>query len=186
MNALVVYESVYGNTRAVAEAIADGLGGAEAIPVHEAVGRGQEVELLLVGGPTHVHGMSTPRSRDAAVQAAGEDGADHHLEPGATTGPGLRAWIDELPERDGGQAAAFDTRADKPAWLTGSASHGIAKRLRRHGYSVVGTESFRVESSEGPVLAGELDRARAWGAGLAKVLSAPGRSATSTAETVRR
>lgn len=171
MNALVVYESVYGNTRAVAEAIADGLGSAEAIPVHEAAGRGQQVELLVVGGPTHVHGMSTPRSRDAAVQAAGKDGADHHLEPGATTEPGLRAWIDELAERDGGPAAAFDTRADKPAWLTGSAAHGIAKRLRRHGYSVVDTESFRVDSSEGPVKAGELDRARAWGAELAKALS---------------
>jgi flavodoxin len=36
MNAVVVYESMQGNTRAVAEAIADGLGGASAVPVHQA------------------------------------------------------------------------------------------------------------------------------------------------------
>jgi flavodoxin len=170
MNALVVYESIYGNTRAIAEAIADGLGGAEALPVHQAANRAADAELLVAGGPTHVHGMSTTRSRQMAVEAVHEDGDAHHLESGAAEEPGLRAWIRDLPEHKGGRAAAFDTRADKSPWLTGAASRGIAKRLHRRGYDVLGTESFLVEDSEGPLVEGELERARAWGAELAKSL----------------
>jgi flavodoxin len=173
MNALVVYESVYGNTRAIAEAIAEGLGGAEVVPVHQAANRAEHAELLVAGGPTHVHGMSTTRSRQMAVEAVHEDGDAHHLEPGVAEEPGLRAWIRDLPESKGGRAAAFDTRADKSPWLTGAASRGIAKRLRRRGYDVLGTESFLVEDSEGPLADGELERARAWAADLAKALPAP-------------
>ena len=173
MSAVVVYESIYGNTRAIAEAIAEGLGGAEVLPVHEAANRAEDTELLVAGGPTHVHGMSTTRSREMAVEAVHEDGDAHHLEPGAAEEPGLRAWIRDLPESKGGRAAAFDTRADKSPWLTGAASRGIAKRLRRRGYEVLGTESFLVEDSEGPLVDGELERARAWGAELAKSLPTP-------------
>ena len=172
MNALVVYESVYGNTREVAEAIADGLGGADVVPVHRAPARPADLELLVVGGPTHMHGMTTARSRQAAVEAIHEDGGGH-LEPGAAQEPGLRAWIRELPESSGARAAAFDTRADKSPWLTGAASHGIAKRLGRRGYDVLQTKSFVVEDSEGPLSDGELDRARAWGAQLARSLAQP-------------
>jgi flavodoxin len=167
VNALIVYESVYGNTRAVAEAIAEGLGGAEIVPVHEATKRGEEAELLVVGGPTHVHGMTTTRTRRLAVEAAQEDGDAHHVEPGAAREPGLRSWIRDLPDGKGTKAAAFDTRADNSPWLTGAASRGIAKRLRRRGYDVLGTESFIVEESEGPLADGELARARAWGEALA-------------------
>jgi hypothetical protein len=54
--------------------------------------------------------------------------------------------------------------------LTGSASHGIARRLRHHGYRVIGVESFVVDGAEGPLAEGELDRAREWAAGLAGAL----------------
>lgn len=118
MSAVVVYESVYGNTRAVAEAIAAGLGGAEVLPVHEATGRAEDAELLVAGGPTHVHGMTTTRSRQSAVEGAREDGGAH-VESGAAEEPGLRAWIRDLPASKGGAAAAFDTRADKAPWLPG-------------------------------------------------------------------
>jgi hypothetical protein len=166
MKTLVVYESMYGNTKAVAEAIAEGLGGAEVVSVSQAADRSEEPDLLVVGGPTHIHGMATTRSRQAAVEAVKEDG-DTHVEPDATAEPGLRAWIRDLPAVSGGRAAAFDTRADRAPWLTGAASRGIAKRLRRHGYEVFSTESFLVEESEGPLAHGELSRARAWGAQLA-------------------
>jgi Flavodoxin domain len=166
MNALVVYESVYGNTRAVADAVAEGLGGAAVLPVHEAVARAAQADLLVVGGPTHMHGLATTRSREMAAAAAHEDGA-LTLDPSATKEPGLRKWLHELDDNGGAQAAAFDTRLDRSQLLTGLASRGIAKRLRRHGYEVLGTESFLVEDSEGPLEDGELDRARAWGAQLA-------------------
>ena len=170
MNAIVVYESMYGNTRAVAEAVADGLGGAEVTPVHEAAGHVEDAELLVVGAPTHIHGLPTPRSRHATVEAL-EKGGDAHLEPGADDEPGLRAWLDELPRSEAAHAAAFDTRLDKPSWFTGAASRSIAKRLRRRGYDVLATESFLVEKAEGPLEDGELERARRWGRNLARSLT---------------
>lgn len=163
MSALIVYESMYGNSRAIAEAIAAGIGEAEVHAVSRVPHDFHRHQLLVVGGPTHIHGMSTERSREAAAEA---DGAQ--LEPGATDGPGLREWIADLPWADAGRAAAFDTRADHAAWLTGSAAHGIARRLRHRGYDVVAAESFLVAGNEGPLAAGELDRARAWGAELAR------------------
>ena len=174
MNAIVVYESIYGNTRAVAEAIAEGLGaeglGAEVLSVGEAAGREVEADLLVVGGPTHMHGISTARTRQMAVAAAHEDGG-MTIEPGAGDELGLRRWLHELPPAAGRQAAAFDTRLDRSPWLTGVAARGIARRLRHRGYEVLGSESFLVQEAEGPLEEGELDRARGWGSQLA--LSSP-------------
>jgi len=64
-NALIVYESMYGGTRQVAEAIADGLSASTRCTVTE-VGDaptvvGPDVDLLVIGAPTHAFGMSTPR-----------------------------------------------------------------------------------------------------------------------------
>jgi flavodoxin len=163
MTALVVYESLYGNTRDVAEAIASGLGDARVSSVQEAMSQVTKADLLIVGGPTHVHGLTSRRSRAAGVENARGD-----LEPGAGEGPGLRDWLADLPRVANAQAAAFDTRAHGPRSLTGAASHGIARRLRRHGYRLLETESFLVDKSEGPLAEGELERARAWGETLAE------------------
>ncbi len=168
-DAIVVYESMYGNSHAVADVIAEGLGAATVLPVHDAVDRVGDARLLVVGGPTHMHGMATTRSRQMAAAAAQEDGGEK-VEPGATEGPGLRAWLRDLPAGDGVRAAAFDTRLDRSRWMTGVAARGIARRLRSRGYELIGTESFLVEDAEGPLADGELDRARAWGAQLAKSL----------------
>jgi hypothetical protein len=113
--------------------------------------------------------MATPRSRRAAVEAP-------HATPTAAAAksePALRDWLAELTGADDARAAAFDTRLDKPEWLTGAASHGIAKRLRHHGYTVVDTSSFLVTGNEGPLLDGELERARLWGTELAAALPVP-------------
>jgi flavodoxin len=165
MSALIVYESLYGNTREVAEAIASGLGVARVVSVREAVSSATKADLLVVGGPTHVHGLSSRRSRSAGAQNAHGD-----LELGADDRPGLRDWLADLPRVANVQAAAFDTRAHGPQLLTGSASHGIARRLRHHGYRLLETESFLVEGSEGPLVEGELERARAWGEKLAAAI----------------
>ena len=164
MDALVVYESMYGNTRAIAEAIAEGLGGAVLRSTREEAD--PSADLLIVGGPTHMHGLATSGSRKMAAEAVKEDGHGA-LEPGATDDQGLRQWLRDLPKVDGGRAATFDTRLDRSAALTGSAARGIARRLRRRGYRVVASESYLVQDAEGPLEDGELDRARAWGAELA-------------------
>jgi len=167
MNAVVVYESVYGNSRQIAEAIAEGLGGVPALAVaHADEGVVGAADLLVVGGPTHMHGMTTSLSRKMAVEGAKEDG-HAPVEPGAAEEPGLRAWLAQRAG-DGRRAAAFDTRIDRSAALVGSAARGIAKRLRHQGYELAaGHESFFVADAEGPLAEGELDRAREWGRTLA-------------------
>lgn len=168
MNVLVVYESMYGNTHAVADAIAEGVrqAGGEATVQPLSAGRPDgNVELLVVGGPTHMHGLTTQMSRRMAAQAAKED--EDALDPAASEDEGLRAWLRHLEDVHGAAAAAFDTRGDAKAALTGSAARGIARRLRHRGYEIAGRESFLVADAEGPLADGELDRARSWGAELA-------------------
>jgi Flavodoxin domain len=169
MRAVVVFESMYGATHAVAEAIAGGLaplGDVEVVAVADAAEAGiADADLLVVGGPTHMHGLASARSRELAVSAAAKK-PELHVEPTAAADPGLREWLATCDGR-GRRAAAFDTRLDKPAFLTGAASHGIARRLRHHGYSLVAEpESFRV-TNEGALVEGEAARARAFGAELA-------------------
>jgi len=168
MRALVVYESVYGNTRAIAEAIAEGLGSlgdVEVKSVYETADADPDaVDLLVVGGPTHMHGLTSSLSRRMAIQAGEEDGVQ--IEPGARDQRGLRQWLAER-SGDGRKAATFDTRLDRSAALTGTAARGIARRLHGGAYELLDKpESFFVEDAEGPLAPGELDRARAWGAKL--------------------
>jgi Flavodoxin domain len=165
---IVVYESVYGNTRAIAQAIAEGLG-ATAVPVQEASGAA-DASLLVIGGPTHMHSLATARSRQMAVAAAHEDGGVE-VERYAEQEPGLRSWLRELPPGEGRQFAAFDTRLDKSPWLTGMAARAITRRMRARGYALLSSDSFFVQDSEGPLEEGEIERARAWGEELARLLA---------------
>ena len=166
MRSLVVYESWFGNTRRVAEQIAAALaheGEVDLVTVDGAVPVLEGVDLLVVGAPTHVHGLSGKRSREAAV----DQGAS------GVPGVGVRDWIEALPNgARGPRAAAFDTRANKPVLLVGSAARGIARRLRRHGYALAAEpQSFFVEGTPGPLEEGELERAAGWAKGLANEVS---------------
>jgi hypothetical protein len=166
MQALIVYESMYGNTREIAEAIAEGWGdGAVLRHVREAGAPDAAIDLVIAGGPTHIHGMTTSLSRQMTIKGAQEDG-HAEIEADALDAPGLRHWLRDLPHCSGCLAAAFDTRIDRSAAVTGSAARGIAKRLHHHGYEVEWTESFFVDDAEGPLTDGELERARGWGATL--------------------
>jgi hypothetical protein len=180
MNAAVVCESTDRNTRAVAQAVAEGLGGVPVVPVHVAAREEIDVELIVVGGPTHLRGLATARSRHVALAGAQRSGAEP-VPSDAAEEPGLHAWLRDLHRHEGTFAAAFDTRLDTAPWLTGAAARGIARRLRRHGYELVSIASFLVDDAPAPVTAGELDRARAWGEGLARSLAARGGSETTTA-----
>jgi len=169
MKAVVVYESVYGNTHEIAEAVAEGLRDGAEVEVHAVAEASPAVVagagLLVVGGPTHVHGMASHLSMKAAAEDA-QKKPDTHLEPDVE-GPVLREWFHGLPKASHTPAAAFDTRLGKPRFITGSAAKGIAHRLRGHGYEVVADESFVVDDSLGPLREGELERAREWGRRLA-------------------
>jgi Flavodoxin len=163
----VIYESIYGNTGAIAEAIADGLRVHGDVTLEPADDQAfMDVDLLVVGAPTHAHGLPTAMTRrgvEAAAQAAEEKGQP--LESGPT--PAVRSFVDRLQKGTGRSAACFDTRFDKSPLLTGSAAKTIAKKLGRLGYELVAPpESFFVLDSEGPLMDGELERAREWGASL--------------------
>ncbi|MFE7189556.1 flavodoxin family protein [Kitasatospora sp. NPDC057541] len=176
MHTVIVYESMYGNTREVAEAIAEGVHGAapaaavDCLPVAEATAElTRSADLLVVGGPTHMHGMSSGLSRRMAAAAeARKEGHEETAREARETaeGEGLRSWFRHLPDTEHGtHAAAFDTRGAGSG--SGGAAPGIAHRLEHHHYDVVAEpEGFVVEGVDGPLRAGELDRARAWGAAL--------------------
>jgi Flavodoxin len=173
MRALVVYESMFGNTHTVAERIADGLRrrfDVTVVAVDKATAdQMAQIDLLVVGGPTHVHGLSSERSRQGAHEVAEKEGSGLTMDPDAD-GAGLRDWFHGISDSHETAAAAFDTRIDAPAALTGRASKGIAKRLSRRGYRVVATpESFLVDK-QNRLLPGEAARAVAWGAELAEVV----------------
>ena len=159
MQAVVVYDTQFGNTeqvaRAIARAIAD-TGPVEVLAAAAAMGRpATSPDLLLIGGPTQRHGMS----------------------------PALRAYVDALP-RDGlrnTRVATFDTRYRMAPLLSGSAAKDAAGRLRRGGFRLVAApESFFIERDRPPdgekrrhgseqLEPGELERAGEWARRLASL-----------------
>jgi hypothetical protein len=177
MRATVVYESLFGRTREVAEAVAEGLRAAapgatvDCGPVVDAGPVLDQVDLVVVGGPTHFLGMSSQRSR-RIVRLYQERAARHSRRqaPRNQAPPGVREWLAALPQAAGRRrAAAFDTRL--ATLFPGSAARLIARSLEEHGYEVITRpEGFLVENMLGPLSAGERDRARAWGSALAGLL----------------
>lgn len=163
MRTVIVYESMYGNTHHVAESIAEAATGLGEVALVSVSGATPEVlagaDFVFVGGPTHVHGMTSATSRHGAVADA--DKKHLELDPDAE-GPGLREWFDAISEVKGTPAAAFDTRMEGPPAFTGRASKGIGKRLHRHGFRLIDEpESFLV-NKENHLIHGEAERARLW------------------------
>ena len=161
MNSLIVFDSKYGNTEKLARAIFERLaavGEARIVSVGEATDAlAQRPELMVVGGPTQRHGAS----------------------------PDMRAFLGSLPRRSlvGVRSAAFDTRYNMNASLSGSAARRVAQALRRAGCSAaVRPESFFV-TRDAPAAgekrppeaveleSGELERARAWADALILTVS---------------
>lgn len=161
MRALVVYESMFGNTEEVARAIGEGIGASMHADVIE-VGAAPDtvpadVTLLVVGGPTHAFSMSWPTTRrDAAQRAATVVSRDR----------GIREWLGSLPAATTDtEATTFDTRVTSR--VTGSAARAASHRLDRLGYRLTAAfTSFRVADVTGPLVDDEVDRARDWGRAL--------------------
>jgi menaquinone-dependent protoporphyrinogen IX oxidase len=168
MRALVVYESMYGNTHVIATNIAAGLRDTHEVtlvPVDRATeALVAEADLLVVGAPTHLHGLSTASSRQAARKAADKPETGLTLDPDAG-GPALRDWLGRLAGKHT-LAAAFDTRLAGAPVLTGRASRGISRLLRRHGYHLITPPESFVVTKANTLVDGESSRARRWGEAL--------------------
>jgi hypothetical protein len=164
MRALVVYESMFGNTEAIARAVADGLGDAVEVTLADVatIPSAEGMDLLIAGAPTHAFGLSRPRSRLDAKRSG-------TLRPGAEE-VGLREYLNLSPLLTGLPAATFDTQLNK-YWIPGSAARKAARQLRRLGCRILTSpETFRVTGAAGPLVAGEPERAARWAAGLAALL----------------
>lgn len=147
MNALVIYDSAYGNTAKIAQAIAEGLGCPAKLVGDISEPLRTDMDLLVVGSPTQ-----GGRPLDSIV-----------------------SFINGQPRQSLQKTdfAAFDTRFDiavqkLPLRLLmrtiGYAAEKIAAALQAVGrHKAVAVEGFIVSDKEGPLQAGELERARAWG-----------------------
>ncbi|MFI7065258.1 flavodoxin family protein [Kribbella sp. NPDC050124] len=165
--ALIVYESMFGNTWKVAAAIRDGLStviDTDLVRVDQASTRvPMDVRLLVVGGPTHAFSMSRPSTRSDA----GKQG--DVVMPVET---GIREWLGALPTcTTKTLSATFDTRITKVRRLPGSAARSADKILRRRGFRPLRPPaSFFVDDTTGPIEERELERARQWGMELGQAL----------------
>jgi len=163
VKALVVYESMFGNTETIARAIADGLSATFEVVLSDvrAIPPAHDVDLLVVGAPTHAWGLSRPSTRiDARTKGTIRAGA---------TELGLREYLSLSPTLNGVAAAAFGTRVDR-AWA-GSAARKAHRELRRLGCRMLApAEDFAVTGTTGPLVEGEEKRAGRWAAELTAVL----------------
>lgn len=142
MSSLVVFDSNFGNTRKIAEAVAAKLGnGARAVALADLGPGGLDgVDLLVVGSPINAW---KPTEQ-------------------------MRSFLDGLAEGSlrGVRAAAFDTRVR--LFIHGDAAGKISHALEKAGARIVARpRGFIVEGREGPLAAGEVDGAAAWAGSIA-------------------
>ena len=145
MKTLVVYDSLYGNTKTIAQTIGETIPG-EVEVLHVGLAKASGLgayDLLIVGAPTH----------------------------GARPSPDAKAFLDQIEAfaLKGVNVAAFDTRmTNKLITLFGTAAPKIAKELKQKGGTLVGSPAgFFVTGGEGPLKEGEVERAAEWAKGLA-------------------
>jgi hypothetical protein len=164
--ALVVFESMFGNTARAARAVAEGLSGAGMeVQVVEVGSAPRELpaalDLLVVGAPTHAFGLSRASTRaDAVRQGAPPD----------REAVGVREWLATLrvPPGSSTSVGVFDTHASKVRWLPQAASSTITKAARRHGLRPAGRHlGLVVDDVKGPLADGERERAVEYGRQLA-------------------
>jgi hypothetical protein len=171
--AIVVFESMFGNTERVARSVARGLEAA-GVPtrVSEVTATPAEipatVDLLVVGAPTHAFSLSRPKTRIEAVRQGADEGK---------VAIGLREWLETVSPPDRRvQVAVYDTRVKKVRRLPAAAGPSAARLAKRRGFAPVDhAVAFLVEDMQGPLAEGETERAISWGGSLAAEVLAPSR-----------
>ncbi|HLB28353.1 MAG TPA: flavodoxin family protein [Dehalococcoidales bacterium] len=139
MKALIVYDSLYGNTEQVAKAIGGAMAGAKVLRAGEAnPSELNGIDLLIVGSPTQ----------------------------GGRNTQAIRAFLDKIPASSlkGMKVAAFDTRlSTKWVGVFGYAAGRIASDLKAKGANLIALpEAFFVTGTKGPLKDGESERAAGW------------------------
>jgi hypothetical protein len=163
MKALVVYESHYGSTARIAEAIAEGIGPeARALNTTEATpDLVAQAELVVAGAPVMAFQLPT----EMMLKTMSKD--QKAPVPADLSHPSLRAWLEGLPHSQAA-AASFETRI---RWSPGGATGAIDDHFRKSGFRTIAKPGkFVVKGSYGPLREGEVERAREWGATLAAAL----------------
>jgi hypothetical protein len=148
VNVVVVYESLWGNTRAVAQAIAEGIGeGATALSTAEATAAAMSgAGLVVAGAPVLAFRLPTEDVRKSIANDPASKSAD-------LTHPSMRSWLDALPAGQG-RCASFETRLKGSP---GGATKAIDEGLHRAGYRPVAkAQRFYVKGKYGPLRDGEL------------------------------
>ena len=154
MNALVLYDSQYGDTERIAQAITDTLGEfgearAVRLDPRQSVEL-QGLDLFILGCPTQ----------------------------GWRPTPAIQSFLEETTSEELGGlvGACFDTRFRLPRFMTGSAAKVMAAKLREKDVSLLTEpESFFVKGTEGPLRDGELERASTWARTLVQEVEATDR-----------
>ncbi|MEP6843876.1 MAG: flavodoxin domain-containing protein [Pseudolysinimonas sp.] len=171
MRVAIVYESEFGATRAVAEAIGRGAASAGAgivglHNVHElalAVWSPEHGDLLFVGAPTQEDDLPTAATRSADATRADRHGSSLVLEPDALM-TGVREWLAQA-RLDGITAAAFGTQPSMSPLISGSSAQVIGRALVLAGAGVIDEQAFLVDS-QSRLVTNEIERAEQWGAGV--------------------
>jgi len=173
VKAVVVYQSLWGNTESVARAIAKGLGkGAKALTTTEATADALKgVDLVVAGSPIHAFNLPS----EATVKGAADRPDSYGDAPPDTSQRLMRDWLADLPRGLGASAAAFDTGVSGPLGRGGASR--IIKGLKKAGLEPIAKPmGFRVSmrttetTRKGFLLDGEVERAREWGTELAALL----------------
>lgn len=164
MTVLIVIESSFGNTMAVAEALATALRGPAGrvdVTVVQTDDAPRDlppgVDLLLVGAPTHAFTLPTPKSREQAVLKGAL----------TTTTVGVREWIEQLAPHPELRVRTFDTSI-RSRFSLGCAAKAACRLLVRRGFAAAERgPSFYVTGTGGPLADGERQRAGDWAKQLA-------------------
>jgi hypothetical protein len=162
MKAIVVYESLWGNTAAIARAIAEGLG-PEARALSTAEATAAEIAgagLIVAGAPVMAFSLPTEQIRQNQARNPGK------APPPDMSHPSMRAWLGALPAAQG-RFAAFETAF---RWSPGGATGGITRGMEHAGYRQVAKRQRFIVTKGGreALRPGEVEKARAWGAELAR------------------
>jgi flavodoxin I len=148
MKALVVYDSVYGNTERIARAIADAITPSGEVKILRAgemnTSELASIDLLIIGTPVH----------------------------GGRPMPAVQDFLSKMAQQSlkGVKVAAFDTRVtSRFAKIFGNAAGRIAGQLtKKGGVLIVPPEGFFVTGTKGPLKEGELERAANWARGISE------------------